>query len=113
MESSEIKEQVKLSIAKWQQLERMRQSPVKLTDGAEELIVQMIVNIEKDPSPYWKSVELDAVQRFAISTIPNVLIDMDRRYLRIRMKREDISSWEILHNISRALDNWCPIPKDI
>jgi hypothetical protein len=113
MELSEIEEGVELSIAKWIELERMRQRPLELTNGAKKLVVQMIANIEKDPSPYWESVELDAVQRFAISTLPNILIEIGQRYRRFNREQKIFSSWEILHNISRALDKWCPIPKDI
>lgn len=113
MELSEIKEGVESSIAKWLELERMRQRPVELTNGATKLIVQMIVNIENDPSPYWEKVEPDAVQRFAISTLPNILVEIDQRYWHYHREQKIVSSWEILHDISRALDKWCPIPKDI
>lgn len=113
MELNEIDDGVRSSINKWLELGRMRQRPLELTVGAKELVVQMIVNIQKDPSPYWERAELDAVQRFAISTIPNILADMDQRYRHSMREPKVLSSWEILHDISRALDRWCPIPKDI
>jgi len=113
MEINEIQERVESAIVNWQELERMRRSPFELTNGAKNLIVQLIVNIEKDPSPYWEEVDSDAVQKFAIATLPNVLLEIILRYRYVDRRQTTISSWEILHDISRALDKWCPIPKDI
>jgi len=115
MELDEIKKGVQTSIDKWLEFERMSQNSLELTKGASELVVQMIVNIKDDPSPSWKEVELelDSVQRFVISTIPNILLDMNREYRSFNWKQQKVSSWEILHKISDALDKWCPIPKDI
>lgn len=113
MELTEIEKGVESSVAKWLELERMRQRPLELTNGAKKLVVQMIANIGSDPSPYWGSVELDTVQRFAVSTLPNILVEIGQRYRHFYKEQQIVSSWEILHDISRALDKWCPIPKDI
>lgn len=113
MELDEIEVGVQTSVRQFLALQEMKKHPLELTNGAINLIINMIVNIEKDPSPYWEAVEVDAVQRFAISTIPNVLADMNNRYKRDRWDKYSVSSWEILHDISDALNKWCPIPKDI
>ncbi len=116
MEISEIKSELELAINKWRGLVDLKQKQLILTDGAVEVITQMIVNIEKDPSPYWADIDTDSVQRFTISIIPNIMIDMSYRYHRHHRHhwhKQKVSSWEILHNISEALDKWCPVPKDI
>lgn len=113
MEIYEIKEEMDVAINKWSELAKRQQKPLRLTSGAVEALIQMIVNIEKDPSPYWVDINYDSVQRFAISIIPNVLVDISHWNGRYRWQKQEVSSWEIWHKISRALDKWCPVPKDI
>ena len=93
MELDEIEKGVELSIANWLELERMRQRPLNLTNCAKKLVVQMIANIEKDPSPYWENVDLNAVQRFAILTLPNILVEIGHRYRRFYKEQQIVSSW--------------------
>ncbi|SDI01008.1 hypothetical protein [Nitrosomonas sp. Nm132] len=115
MEISEIEERLDAAISQWMELTERQQQPFRLTNGAKQALVQMVINIEKDPSPHWADVDLDSVQRFAISIIPNILVDMSNGYghYQSRWRKGKISSWEIWHNISSALDRWCPVPKDI
>lgn len=115
MKEREIEEEVGLAIRKWEQMLEQQNRKLQLTPGAKSTLTQMILNIEEDPSPYWPEVEYDSVQRFAISLIPNVLIDMSfsRHLFRYRWRHDKVSSWEIWHNISMALDRWCPVPKEI
>jgi hypothetical protein len=113
MDDIEIDQEVTSAINKWIELSVHRGRKLELTSGAKALIVQIIINIKQDRSPYWAKVDYDSVQRFAVSIIPNILVDMNNRYDLYRLGKEQVSSWEILHNISDALDKWCPIPKDI
>lgn len=113
MNISEINEEMQNAINKWSQLAERQQRPLTLTQGAKEALMQMIINIEKDPSPYWADINHDSVQRFAISIIPNILVDMSHWRGSYRWPKSEVSSWEIWHNISSALDKWCPVPKDI
>lgn len=113
MEISQIKEEVTIAVNKWSELAERQQRPLRLTNGAVEALTQMIVNIEKDPSPYWVDIDYDSVQRFSISIIPNILVDMSHWHGRYHWQKQEVSSWEIWHNISNALDKWCPVPKDI
>lgn len=115
MERNEITEQVDIAINQWTELQTRQKRPISLTNGAKQAFTQMIVNIEQDPSPYWVIDDYDALQRYAISIIPNILSDMRRglHNYRSRWTKIEVSSWEILHRISPALDRWCPVPKDI
>lgn len=113
MEISEIEEEMKIAINKWSELVERQQRSLTLTSGAIEALTQMIVNIEKDPSPYWADISHDSVQRFAISVVPNILADMSHWHGRYHWRTQKVTSWEIWHGISAALDKWCPVPKDI
>ena len=113
MKISEIEKEMKMAINKWSELAERQQKSLRLTSGAVEALTQMIVNIEKDPSPYWAEINYDSVQRYSISIIPNILVDISHRNRGYRWKKEEVSSWEIWHNISMTLDKWCPVSKDI
>lgn len=82
------------------------QCGLKLTSGAVNAVVQMILNIEEDPSSSWQQIESGAVQQQIVNMLPDILRDFIDHPGRI-------SSWEIWHNASRLLDSSCPIPKDI
>jgi hypothetical protein len=79
----------------------------------EETLTYMIQMIELDPSRRWEEFNADAVQKYAVSIIPNVLNEIVRRngYYFGNAKVGVITSWEIWHGISGVLDQWCPIPK--
>lgn len=115
MEREQVVNGVRASLQQWTEISAPVRQPLRLSDGAESLIVQIILNIQDDPSPHWDSAnDLDAVQRYVIAILPNILMDEQYRY-RIRSIYEPrkISSWELLHHISDSLEKWCPIPKDI
>jgi hypothetical protein len=112
MEHGEIQKSVGNQVEQWMRLQSMRKRPFELSSGAVQALTAMIVNIQQDPSPRWADFDVDATQRVAISMIPNALADMLSNF-----RRPDhssiITSWEIWHSLSRALDRWCPVPKDL
>lgn len=113
MHIGEIHEGVSYGIMRWSKSAELAGGGFRLTSGAEQLIVQMLVNIEEDPSAYWQEIDPDRIQRYVIEILPNILAEVDRPTRRKNREHRPMSSWEILHNISRALNKWCPIPKDI
>lgn len=112
MNQDQIYQGVRQQLELWTGLSRSRGRPRELTEGAVHLLVQLISNIENDPSPYWKDSQYDSAQQYVIATLPNILIDIDSQFGQPWMGQR-ISSWELLHGISPALSRWCPIPKDI
>lgn len=117
MDREQVQVGVREALRRWAEVNAgVRAEVPELSSGAESLIVDLVVNIEKDPSPYWAwdLENMDVVQRFAITSLPNILLDMQASYgFRRRWPLQKVSSWEVLHQISGALDKWCPIPKDV
>jgi hypothetical protein len=114
MDKTRIKKKVSIEFRKWEELQKMSGWEVEITEGAIHAIAQMVINIEEDPSDSWQNFNPDTTQQYAISTIPNVLNDILFRHRRGWPRRQGmkVTSWEIWHGISNALDSWCPIPKE-
>ena len=114
METYEIRDQVSEAVTSWRNNLPLRRRELEISQGAIDALSQMIVNIQDDPSGYWVEYESDQMQRQAITIIPNVLNDIFlRKYPRATQSIPNkITSWEIWHGISHALENWCPIPKE-
>lgn len=112
MDPTQIEKEVQRSIRNWTEAPHPFRHEAFVTEGAAQLITHTIINIESDPSSAWKDIDKDVAQKYALSLLPNILNDISRHY---RTKRFGgrITSWEILHALSRTLDNWCFIPKDI
>ena len=113
MQHEKIRLLVVDEVGRWQALQRRQQRPTEFTGGAIDALTQMVVNIEEDPSPYWGDFDVEATQLFAISLIPNALVDMRRAFPRNHLMKGVVSSWEIWHSTSSLLDRWCPIPKNL
>lgn len=118
MENQEIRKEVQTIIERWSYFQNRNRLEVNFSEGAVLFIFQLIVNIKEDPSDFWrnKEIDYDAAQQLAISLLPNALNDIIRRnnQLTVVKSREvRITSWEIWHSLSRVLDNWCFMPKDI
>lgn len=118
MNKEQIFKEVNNQIELWKRLQEKRQVIVQFTEGAIDLLCQIIENIEKDQSANWiyKNDDFNTAQEFAISLIPNALNDINpyrrSRWYENDFKRNyDISSWEILHSITTILDRFCFIPK--
>ena len=105
-----IEKQVDESVKTWEQVARYSRGPTELTPGARETLTIIIHKIKVDPSPAWTDFDPDAVQRFAISSVPGILNTVTRRQTASR-NAPVVSSWEILHAMSGILDHFCPIPK--
>lgn len=116
MKIEQIQDGVYEGIEKWSQMARLRGRDIQISKPAVDMLVTIIGNIERDRSPGWNVQEyqyLESIQAYVISILPNILVDMENSYRWRQRERATVSSWEILHNISEALDKWCPIPKDI
>lgn len=117
MNREQINKQVSDQIELWLRLQIKRQVKVEFTDGATNLLCQIIENIETDKSKGWdyNIDEYKTAQEFAISLIPNALNDIypysRGRYYNDLKKGYTISSWELLHSITDILDRFCFIPK--
>lgn len=112
MKQYEIEQKLELAIRQWEQTQELRKQKLQLTEGAKKALILLIQNIKEDPSPYWVEVDYDNLQEFVISIIPNILMDMSFSRSQ-RLHKDTISSWEIWHQISWALDKWCPVSKDL
>lgn len=116
-----IEQNVDYEIAKWirNQVPPPGGKRLQISNGAQKLLAKMIANIKDDASPAWRDLDPDQAQKYAISIIPNILNDFywtsrDGSRIRRRAHPPDlISSWELLHRMSRILDDWCFIPKDV
>lgn len=114
MDAQAIRRAVSESIELWRSTLPSSSRDFLLSPGALNALVQMIVNIQDDPSVYWREHDPDQAQRRAINVIPNALNDIFLRGRRNAAPRipAQITSWEIWHGLSRALEVWCPIPKE-
>jgi hypothetical protein len=114
MQTHEIRAQVSEAVTSWRNNLPFRRRELEFSQGAIDALAQMIVNIQDDPSGYWIDYEPDQMQRQAINIIPNFLNDIFLRKFPMVIPPipNKITSWEIWHGISRALESWCPIPKE-
>ena len=114
MDSREIYERVSIEFKRWNDLQRRMGWETEISEGAVEALSQMVINIKEDPSSSWVGIIPEETQEYAISVIPNILNEIFLRFQRRRGPRQlgKITSWEIWHGISSALDSWCPINKD-
>ena len=113
MTDEEIEKGVSVAIKQWGALRQRIDRGYELTPGAVNALTQIIKNIADDPSSFWREgMDHDAAQHYGITLIPNLLNDLAFVRYRIAPQRP-ISSWEIWHDISPALNRWCFIPKDI
>ena len=119
MTKNEIKEQVLFEINKWQDLTRENGYEIVLSEKSIEFICTLIDNIETDRSPLWRKTGNLPSQKTAISLIVNGLNDLMLNY-RYKFRENSnklrsfkITTWEIWHNLSRILDHYNILPKDI
>jgi hypothetical protein len=110
MDYDVIQKQVDESVQTWEQVARYSRGPKEVTPGARETLAIIIHKIKVDPSPAWAEFDPDAVQRFAIASVPGILNTVTRRETTSRIAPV-VSSWEVLHAMSDILDHFCPIPK--
>lgn len=120
MEKSEINNQVREKIDSWSVTHsKLFSRNITFTDRAVELLCTIIENIEKDSSLLWRDFLydreiLEMSQQKAIESLP-IFFDMlvKQRGLNRFFSRKDtvITTWVILHSISRGLDMLCFIPK--
>ncbi len=117
MNRDQIKKQVNEQVNIWLFLQKKRQVNIEFTIGATELLCLIIENIETDQSISWdyNNVNYNTDQEYAISLIPNALNDIypfrRNKFESDLGKSYTISSWELLHSITKILDRLCFIPK--
>lgn len=119
MKETEIIEKVQIEVKKWTTLQKKRNFDVALSPKAVDFLCLMIENIQEDKSQFWDYNQLanQDTQKIAISLIPRALDDLTQFYYfdrRFFLDQEvKISSWEIWHSLSRIIDRFCFIRKDI
>lgn len=113
MEELEIRMGLREQIERWSQFRERLGRPYVLTDGAVEALALLIKNIADDPSPQWGDFDREDAQRFGIALLPNVLNDLTMDVAVSSRRQQIVSSWELWHGLSGALDRWCFIPKDV
>lgn len=116
MDNPEIENAVKRTIERWQFNQiAVTKSPFMVSYRSIEFIVELIKNIELDPSETWATanLRLDYLQDQAINYIPTALNNIinNNREVKFKLRHTTITTWEILHSISYFLDSWCFIPK--
>jgi CheY-like chemotaxis protein len=100
----ELISRVYSKVESWQQQSKHK---VKISENAIRLITIVIQNIGDDPATSWKMQEHPSIyQNQAIEKLPCILND-----LTANTNSTTLSSWSILHRISRILDDYCPVPK--
>jgi hypothetical protein len=119
MKKTVIREKVVLEIEKWMIAQKEIDLYISFSSKAVDFLCLMIENIEEDKSQFWDYHPLknDAAQQFAITLIPNALDELKilSKFGKNYKENGDvkISSWEIWHSLSRIIDRFCFIPKDI
>lgn len=113
MQEQDIHAGIREQIERWSQFRERLGRRYVLTDGAVEALVLLIRNVAEDPSPRWRDFDREDAQRFGIALLPNVLNELTMGMVSPIRREQVISSWELWHGLSRALDRWCFIPKDV
>ena len=119
MDYSEIERKIRSSVKNMVHSRGGIEQRIEFSDGAIEILTQLVVNIEKDPSSFWQvnSYQSESAQRRSLKLVHEVLKEILQNYNFIKNVKGsgyvNISSWEILHGISRPLKSLCFIPKDI
>ena len=113
MDREEVEAGVVNAVRTWEELSLRQGKSYTLTEGAIDTIAQIIIKIQNDPSHFWISMERDDTQKYVLSILPNLLVEISQPLTYQSKTKTEISTWEILHEISSVLDKWCPIPKDI
>ena len=115
-----IREQINSQIKGWLRLQNNIGREWSISPKAIDFIVEVVENIQEDPSSTWQreNFNFEASQELAISLVPNALNDIIgngrlRGYGRRRIMDGKITSWEIWHSLSRTIDNWCFVPKEV
>lgn len=118
METNQIRQSVQDEITKWTNLQSRNDVRVNFSKRAINFIVEVVENIELDPSENWRKQDnfnYNSAQEFAISLIPNALNDVSKyKNWKYQKKKEKITitSWEIWQSLSEIIRIWCFIPKN-
>jgi len=112
MNESQIIELVSYEIENWEAKMSQRKIYARISPKAKKFIVELIENIQDDPSEYWKlKTSAESVQSLAIGRIGEAL-DLIIRQKRLMFQHEiNISSWELWNSLSRILVRFCFIPE--
>lgn len=120
MNNNIIREQVNEQIKGWLRLQNNIGRQWSISPKAIDFIVEVVENIQEDPSQTWQreNFNFEASQELAISLVPNALHDIIangrlRGYRRRRNVDGKITTWEIWHSLSKTIDKWCFVPKEV
>ncbi len=119
MNKEEIALLVKNEFSKWaSEIDLPPESEITLSDQATEFLALLIYNIENDSSDSWIDKKIYSKQSIEkalplLSVILNsVYRTMKAQYSPMRLAiKFNITTWEILHTLSKNLDRLCFIPK--
>lgn len=112
MRESAIREAVDREIHRWLRNQVAANRPIGLSPDARELLVTIIANIERDPSPIWVLQNTDEAQDRAIALIPVALNRVaERAYSSNERDSPQVTTWEMLHASPSLVDMLCFIPK--
>ncbi|MCH7408954.1 hypothetical protein MM239_06080 [Belliella sp. DSM 111904] len=118
MKKEIIREQVNRQIKEWIRLQNELGGEYSISPKAIDFVVEVVENIQEDPSSTWQreNFNYEASQERAISLVPEALNDIIaygrlRSYRRRRDRK--ITSWEIWHSLSRTIEKWCFVPKEV
>lgn len=117
MEKEIIKEKVNEQVNQWTILQSKIGMEWYISSKAIDLMTELIENIKEDPSLTWnKNLDYENSQEYAITLIPNMLNELIQGGNRVIKRKRTITdgkltSWEILHSLSKTIDKWCFVPK--
>ena len=115
MNNVDIRDKVQRDIVKWEDFQRYRELNVRLSPKAVDFLCTLVDNMETDSSQIWRKGNFNNSQEYAIQLIPNALNELLIRNRRLGKKNVEtlITTWEIWHSLSRLIDVFCFVPKDI
>lgn len=114
MNDFELNIRVSKEIERWTYEQRDLGKRIEFSENSKNLIVEIIQNIENDPSRFWvRQRNLEFAQERAISKISDALNMLLQRSNRLQNRDFDIylSPWEIYMNLTPILIEFCFIPE--
>jgi hypothetical protein len=114
MQELEVRTAINAGVTNWLNTQKLANKSRSVSSGAVSVLVHLVNDISENPHPAWEGYNVENAQEFGITLIGNVLNDIDayKRFSSSR-HRETITAFDVWHSVSRIVDRWCFIPKDI
>jgi len=115
MNNQDIREKVQKEVMKWEDFQKFRELNIRLSPKAIDFLCSLVDNMETDSSQSWRIGEFNNSQEYAKQLIPNALNELLIRNRRLNRRNQEIviTTWEIWHSLSRLIDIFCFVPKNI